>query len=431
MEVEYMDIEEGDYGAGRQTEASEQPEGPETFAVRRDYELPTELLEEIFVEAWLAIPLFDSIDRWFLFSTLSLVNHQFRLLALWVSTRHVRVLSHCSTDVAAYRSIGQQYLALQQAPRGVPSSQADQEELLKRMFQHSTVHLDVTYAAHTAWNMPDLWLKDDISPGGPDDYPDLRVKYDGDASLFGEYIYPKPVDRSDAYSSWLARRRRDRLSGWFAALLAAVPDCAALVLEAQPNNKLFGITAYSRLLEAVWWWKSLAAVHFLFMPENTDVDEQMGGMSRGPGAFLPPLVGVRRVWLDCELRCTCWQDRTPVVMHAEDCIMRRLLEPFRGLRSKEDVVVPPGFEVRDWCTSDASLRTLMLVGPCKESNNSSKDKRAPNIMYEDTLWELVDPNRDVNARYYPSIHGADILTPQPYPNQQSADWSEGYLGLWR
>ncbi|OJT02893.1 hypothetical protein TRAPUB_6563 [Trametes pubescens] len=396
MDVGYMDIdvdetdrravrESGKFGAS---------------AVERDHELPTELLEEIFLAAWLSIPLFDSTDRWFLFSKLSLVNHRFRALALWVATRHVRVLSQSSTDIAAYRSIGQQYLALQQVPRRIPCPQADEESLLKGVFQHSTVHLDVTFALHTTWNAPDLWLKDDIWPGRPDDDPEIRVRYDAMASSFGDYHYPEPEKREEVYRSWLARRQRDRLSGWFATLLAAVPDCAALVLDSHPDEP-FGITAYAGLLEAFWWWTSLAAVHFRVVPGYADWAEEMGGMHRGPLPPLLALAAVRRVRLDARPGCTCRRpgvaDASTVTarVHAEECTMRRMLEPFPGLRSGDDVVIPSGIEVR---MRDTSEQSLELVGLAGGPSDGVADKEVVprvlpglNILGTDTLWELIDP----------------------------------------
>ena len=73
-------------------------------------------------------------------------------------------------DVAAYRSIGQQCLSLYpDAPH------ADPEQPLKTVFQSSTVHLDVTYVTHTVWKNRDLWLKDDVSPGRPDDESTARI----------------------------------------------------------------------------------------------------------------------------------------------------------------------------------------------------------------------------------------------------------------
>lgn len=366
------------------------------FLITPSVELPTELLEEIFLEAWLDIPLFDSADRWSLFSTLSLVNHRFRVLALWAAIRHVRVLSHSSGDVVAYRSIGQQYLALQHVPRGAPSPQAEQEQLLKGVFQNSTVHLDVTYAAHTTWKTSDLWLKDDICPKRPDEaHPVLYRDTDGP---WGEYIDDHASTRKEKHRDWLAHRRRDRLSGWFATLLAAVPDCAALVLEAYPGEP-FGITTYAALLEAFWWWTSLAAVHFRVAPWYPDFVEESTGLRRGPLPPLPELKAVRRVWLDPLPGCTCKQleGMVPVRVHAEECTMRRMLEPFPGLRGREDVVVPFGVEVRKR-GDEAAGQTLELVGPARDTSGEAavkevKPRMLPglNLLGTDTLWELVDP----------------------------------------
>ncbi|CDO68206.1 hypothetical protein BN946_scf184938.g58 [Trametes cinnabarina] len=131
--------------------------------------LPLEILYEIIQAAWLDVPLFDALGRWSLFSRLSLVNRTFRELTLRTSIRNVRVLGHCSMDISAYRSIGQQYLALNPSPGSSSTNNAQDDQALSLLFQHSTVHLDFTYATYWVCRDRDRWLKDDIAPGRPDD----------------------------------------------------------------------------------------------------------------------------------------------------------------------------------------------------------------------------------------------------------------------
>lgn len=367
-----------------------------------------ELVEDILLEAWLSISLFAPLDRWRFFSSLSLVSRGFRDFALWVSTRHVRLLSHSSMDVAAYRSIGQQCIALQQHPSSANSgaaSPADQEKLLRDVFKHTTVHLDVTYESYTSWYHRDRWLEDHTCPLRPDDR--YGVQFDFFASPFGEYTYPYPERRAPEYRAWLASRRRDCLSGWFADVLAAIPDCAAVMIEGDPVE-LLGVAAYSTLLEALWWWGSLEEVRFASaVPGPASFGAAvMGSTNRGPLPPFPELASVRRVWLAHCPRCTCRRTREEDP-HAEECITRRMLEPFPGLQSLrigenadigKDIVVPSGVEVSMEAKAEEEEEEAEVADPlagwtCKTRTLPPRWVPQLKLSKSDTLWELVDPVR--------------------------------------
>ncbi|KAI0372699.1 hypothetical protein BV20DRAFT_1119694 [Pilatotrama ljubarskyi] len=368
-------------------------------------ELPPELLGKIILETWLDIPLFDPLHRWELFSRLSLVSHRFRDLALWSSTRHVRILAHSSMDVAAYRSIGRQCLATTQHH---PQATLASHGFLDSLFRYSTVHLDVTYATYWSWRDRDRWLKDDISPGRPDDV--YGVHFDLFAGPFGEYTYPHPERRESEYAAWLTRRQRDRLSGWFADLLDVVPACAAVVIEADERIEPFGVRAYSTLLEALWWWTSLESVHMRVVPGLPSFSAEMTGSMGGPSPPLPPLASVRRVWLERHPACTCHKRTELGDGHLEECIIRRMLLPFPELRrlglqgslSPECAIgieVPPGVEV----VHESAVPEEDDITPLEEHEMIARftfGRRAPpplwtarlNIAWSDALWETVDPD---------------------------------------
>ncbi|KAI0629124.1 hypothetical protein C8Q77DRAFT_306813 [Trametes polyzona] len=372
----------------------------------RGNELPTEVLGDILLRAWLEIPLFDPLHRWGFFSRLSLVNRRFRELAIWMATRHVRVLSQCSMDVAAYRSIGQQCLSLYpDAPH------ADPEQPLKTVFQSSTVHLDVTYVTYTVWKNRDLWLKDDISPGRPDD--EYGVHYDQLGLVNDEYTYPYPERRAPEYRQWLARRRRDRLSGWFAGLLAAVPDCAEVVISAEESIAPLCLPGFAALLEALWWWPSLERVRWGVVLGLAGVERETE--SKGSGGFptLPELMGVKSVWLGGRPPCTCLGKFVGMshkeVTHTEVCTARRMLEPFPQLQTlytvegvdaagNRDVVVPPSAEVvvlADAASEEVEEEDVVEV---TDAVFTFGTRKAPplwvpwlNLSKSDGLWAIVDP----------------------------------------
>lgn len=366
-------------------------------------ELPTELVGEIILHAWFTLPLFDPIARWSLFSRLSLVNRRFRGLALWVTTRHVRVLSHCSMDVAAYTSIGQQSLALHHRHAETTTPPASPEQLLESVFGNSTVYLDATYASYVAWHDGDRWLKDAVSPGRPDEV--YGVHFDLFAGPFGQYTYPHPERREPEYREWLTRRKRDRLSGWFAELLAAVPSCAAVVVDADEEIEPLSAVAYAALLEAFWWWRSLERVSWRVVPGHPSFLAEMAGTSRGPCPPLPELKSVRRVWMSRYPRCTC--RRVLEAPHDETCSVRRMLLPYPGARCVhigekfgrvEEIFAPPGAQVIVGTTAPVRLPRFTVLPEVSEAIFKFGSRVPPprwvpwlNISSSDTLWEVVDP----------------------------------------
>ncbi|KAI8974510.1 hypothetical protein BD414DRAFT_497894 [Trametes punicea] len=373
-------------------------------------ELPAELVGEILLEAWLAVPMFDPLKRWALFSKLCLVNHTFRELAIWLAIRHVRVLGHCSMDVLAYRSIGKQYLALHLSARPPESPGSGPEDTLKAVFQYSTVQLDITYATYWAWRDRDKWLKDDVDPGRPDDV--YGIHFDLFASPFGEYTYPYPERREAEYLDWLSRRRRDRLSGWFADLLGAVPDCAEVVVSADERVERFTVAAYSTLLESLWWWKSLASVHLLIVPGPPSFFAEMTGTTRGPSPPLPALASVKQLRLSKYPACSC---KSPYLRetHLPDCISRRMLLPFPGLRTllldtkpepPEDVFLPPDVQCEVILNTESSDEAKPAWSVDESAIDSDSaififgDRTPPSlwvpwlhISRSDALWETIDP----------------------------------------
>ncbi|KAI0741585.1 hypothetical protein C8Q80DRAFT_143768 [Daedaleopsis nitida] len=295
--------------------------------------MPTELLEITLVDTWLHIPLFDPTQRWQFFATLSLVNHQFRAGALWVVTRHVRVLGNCSMDLAAYASIGRQHLALN------PSSKAGSphtcNEYRAILYQPSTVELDITFASFCFQQDRDMWLKDDVQPGRPDD--EHKVFFDATA-LPDEpgFVYPlsDPV-RAEEYKNWLSRRRRDRLSGWFAEFLDVVPDCRACIIISTVNDvESFTMSRYAMILESLWWWKSLATIGFRAVPglEREQDLHFLVELMRGTTPCLPPLPSVTSVGISWIPRCRCLKSRGDMNAHMPECMTRRMLLPFVNLR---------------------------------------------------------------------------------------------------
>ncbi|KAI0350715.1 hypothetical protein OH77DRAFT_1055472 [Trametes cingulata] len=374
-------------------------EGRHVQTNSRVVELPPELLGEIALEAWLDIPLFDPLDRWELFSSLSLVSRRFRDLVLWVATRHVRVLAHCSMDVVAYHNIGQQCLAATNSRHA-----SREEQCLDGLFRHSTVHLDVTYVAYWSWRDRDQWLKDDVSPGRPDD--EYTVQFDFFAGPFGEFTHPDPERRESEYLAWLARRRRDRLSGWFAELLDAVPDCAAVVTEADERIEPFGVRAYATVLEALWWWKSLEIVHLRVAPGAPHFSAEVTGTAGGSCPPLPPLAFVRTVRMARYPTCSCKGSEVENG-HLQECNIRRILSPFPALRrlhlqgkpkNTEGIEIVPDVEVvqeaatpeeeDDMLAEDADAITRFTFG-----NRARPPLWVPwlNISRSDSLWETVDP----------------------------------------
>ncbi|OSD02928.1 hypothetical protein PYCCODRAFT_1477236 [Trametes coccinea BRFM310] len=377
--------------------------------------LPIEIISGILQEAWLDVPLFDALGRWELFSRLSLVNRTFREMILWIAIRQVRVLGHCSTDVRAYRSIGHQYLALHPP---VPLSEA---EALSLLFKHSTVHLDFTYATYWVCRERDRWLKDDITPGRPDDVH--GIIFDLFAGTFGESTYPFPERREPEYLDWLSRRRRDKLSGWFADLLGAVPDCAAVVVEADEKIEPFTAAAYATLLESLWWWPALRSVHLLVVPGPPSFYAEMTGKTGGPCPLFPALPAVQRVRLSRFPSCTC----KPIFLgtaHQAQCIVSRMLLPFPGLQTlrvdtrpdhPEDVFVPPvegrrvevslGPQAEDkafWYVDEAALGTRVAdadMGPFLGRTPPPLWVPSLKISMSDALWETVDPENVRHGRF--------------------------------
>ncbi|KAI0816969.1 hypothetical protein BC628DRAFT_1424131 [Trametes gibbosa] len=366
--------------------------------------LPTELLAEILLSSWLDIRLFDPIGRWDLFSRLSLVNRRFRGLALWMATRHVRVLGHCSMDVAAYTSIGRQSLSLRNGhSASAPTSQASAEQL-KSIFKNSRVFLDASYVSYTAWYDGDRWLKDNISPGRPDEI--YGVHFDALAGPFGNYTYPHPERREPEYRKWLQRRKRDCLSGWFADLLAAIPDCTVVIVSADETIEPLSAVAYAALLEAFWWWRSVERMCWRTVPSSPSFLAEMAGTRWGPNPPLPELPGVRQVWMRGYPWCTCRKGLSTV--HKETCMIRLVLMPFPGVKLvrigdevkyvKDIVVARPGVEVRVGTDVQTYSSPIGLL----PENNDPLYKfggRVPpprwvhwlNISSSDTLWEIVDP----------------------------------------
>ncbi|KAJ8472751.1 hypothetical protein ONZ51_g8307 [Trametes cubensis] len=255
--------------------------------------VPAELLEQILLEAWLEIPLQSPVDRWAFFANLSLVNRRFRNLVLWIATRHVRVICHSSMDIYAYRSIGLQHLSL----NGDVS--ADPDASLAALFQRSKVYMDITYAKRWMYQNRDRWLLDDVSPGRPDDA--LPPVVDG-LNLLHDHVEqeePFPERRETEYLEWLRRRRRDRLSGWFADLLEAVPDCTAVEISAADDDAIetLSVKTYGILLESLWWWPSLSALHLSAVPGQASFPAEMSGYTLGPRPVLPSLPSVKTVRL--------------------------------------------------------------------------------------------------------------------------------------
>ncbi|KAI0644228.1 hypothetical protein C8Q79DRAFT_134925 [Trametes meyenii] len=369
-------------------------------------ELPSELCEEILLTVWLNIPLFSPTRRWGLFANLSLVSRNFRQYALWMATRHVRALAHCSMDIDAYRSIGRQCLALRN-----PDANEDEKTFVDAPFGASTVHLDITYAIYWALRDRDRWLKDDISPGRPDDVHGIRFNlFDGPIDA-AEYSYPFPERREPEYLDWLARRRRDALSGWFADLLSAVPECTTAVISTDRFlSEPFCPLTYSMVLEALWWWKTLEYVDLRVVPESPSFFARMSGMAGGPLPPLPALPSVKRVRMSKCTSCTCsaFHDSTC----REDCMTQRMLVPFPGLRvvevdvrpqsDSEQLIIPPGVEVV-LGTSNVSKEegsqthvyndTIAYPGPFDDKSPSDLWVPWLHISLSDELWETVDPER--------------------------------------
>ena len=312
--------------------------------------MPTELIEHIIRDTWLDTSLFDPLERWKLFATLSLVDRRVRQVALRVVTRHVKVLGHCSMDIAAYSSIGRQQLVLGHTvvPFGAYNT------FLKTLYQPSTIELDITYACH--WvnqRRRNKWLEDSISPGRPDD--ESRGLFDVVASpdALG-FSYPIRDDdvRERRYQDWLSRRCRGSLSGWFAELLAVVPDCKTCVVSVDEGLETFTMSSYAALLESLWWWKSLAKIHFRAVPglgerRNMDFLTDMVERMHGLMPCLPALPSVSSVSMANYPICECKNSAT----HDPECVTRRMLLPFPNLRQLrieagcaqlEDVPLAPG-----------------------------------------------------------------------------------------
>ncbi|KAI9063890.1 hypothetical protein FKP32DRAFT_1592128 [Trametes sanguinea] len=388
--------------------------------------LPVEILSGILQEAWLDVPLFDALGRWALFARLSLVSHAFREMILWIAIRQVRVLGHCSMDLLAYRSIGRQYLAMH------PPAPASEGAALDLLFKHSTVHLDVTYATYWVCRDRDRWLKDDITPGRPDDVH--GILFDLFAGPFGESSYPFPERREPEYLDWLSRRRRERLSGWFADLLRAVPDCAAAAVDADEKIEPFSAAAYATLLESLWWWRSLRGVHLRVVPGPPSFFAEMAGKTGGPCPLFPALPSVRRVRLSRFPSCTC----KPIFLgnaHQAQCIVSRMLLPFPNLQTlrvdtspdhPEDVFVPPvegrqvelslGPQADDrafWYTDAAALGRIDVadVGPFVGRTPPPLWTPSLKISMSDGLWETVDPENVRLGRFSFGQEALGIFVP--------------------
>ncbi|KAI0666810.1 hypothetical protein C8Q78DRAFT_1057123 [Trametes maxima] len=377
-------------------------------------ELPTELCEEILLMAWLDVPLFAPTHRWALFRNVSLVSRRLRQCALWVATRHVRVLAHCSMDIDAYRSIARQCLSLRAGE--------NEKTFLDAPFSTSTVHLDVTYVTYWAINGRDRWLKDDITPGRPDDvYGVVFELYPGPFDA-AEYSYPYPERREPEYLAWLDRRRRDTLSGWFADLLSAVPECTTAIISVDGFvSNSFCPLSYSMVLEALWWWKTLELVDFRVAARGPDFMTYISGRAGGPEPPLPALPSVRRVRMYKCPSCTCTTSRNHSAEgHDEECLTRRMLLPFPGLRELEidlapprDLeifVVPPHVEVVVGTTDVPTAEHMTQRGRTGVyggiTDSYPYGDEAPtkwwvswlHISLSDDLWEILDPARFRSAQ---------------------------------
>ncbi|KAH9888982.1 hypothetical protein C8Q73DRAFT_174355 [Cubamyces lactineus] len=295
--------------------------------------LPAEVLERILLEAWLDIPLQSPVDRWTFFANLSLVSRKFRKFALWIAARHVRVIGHSSMDIDAYRNIGRQQLSMN------GDTSADPDASLAALFRFSTVYLDITYAKRWMYKERDRWLRDDVFPGRPDD--NLPPVFDGLHVLQD----PSPEEHQDAlperpdgeYLEWLRRRRRDRLSGWFADLLEVVPDCAAADISAADEDTIdtLFVKTYGTLLESLLWWPSLSALYLSVLPGRPSCMAELSGSALGPPPFLPALPTVKTVGLSRYPGCFCFREIyvKREAHHSRDCITRRILQPYPNLKT--------------------------------------------------------------------------------------------------
>ncbi|KAI0766615.1 hypothetical protein BD413DRAFT_635607 [Trametes elegans] len=363
--------------------------------------LPGELLEEILLVAWLHVPLFNAYERWVLFCRLSLTSRYLRKIILGIVKRHVRVLAHSSTDIRAYREVGQQCLAL----RGIHIKPHDPalEPALQGLFQHSTVYIDVTYAAYAMWMDPRAWLTPNTMPSnrpGEDGFgPDELTL---DALLRDTEPSDALREREHEYRAWLSRHFRGYLAGWFADLLDAVPDCAAVVVSAAGAVEPFTSRTYAVLLESVRWWSSLASVHLRVAFERPSSTEVYSGLWHGPFPHLPQLPKVRTVALDAWPQCMCagtdavgvQEGTTREACPRQGCIARRVLQPFPGIRRlyvddefsiPVNVDFPRGVIVR----LGESATHAMHENPSNDERVLQGPVPRLGVSYRDTLWQMM------------------------------------------
>ncbi|KAI0657968.1 hypothetical protein C8Q70DRAFT_251948 [Cubamyces menziesii] len=358
--------------------------------------VPAELLEQILLEAWLEIPLQSPVDRWAFFANLSLVNRRFRNLVLWIATRHVRVICHSSMDIYAYRSIGLQHLSL----NGDVS--ADPDASLAALFQRSKVYMDITYAKRWMYQNRDRWLLDDVSPGRPDDA--LPPVVDG-LNLLHDHVEqeePIPERRETEYLEWLRRRRRDRLSGWFADLLAAVPDCTAVEISAADDDAIetLSVKTYGILLESLWWWPSLSALHLSAVPGQASFPAEMSGYMFGPRPVLPSLPPVKTVRLSKYPDCSCRRSYFAVNEGrcSAGCVRRRILQPFPNLKTLYLDTAPDN---PDDLVFHPDSRPQVLYGPATRPAREGRSS---------AFQEGIDPE-DVES--YINGGGGQTISPPP------------------
>ncbi|KAI0334563.1 hypothetical protein GY45DRAFT_1116936 [Cubamyces sp. BRFM 1775] len=417
------------------------PEAPVSEASYSSFfseRFPAEVIEQILLEAWLDIPLQSPLDRWAFFANLSLVSRKYRSLALWIATRHVRVLCHSSMDIDAYHNIGQRQLSWD----GDALAGQDRGTSLAALFQRSTVYLDITYAKRWMYLGRDRWLRDDVSPGRPDDalppvFDGLHLLHDPEGP---EREEPIPEWRVQGYLEWLRRRRRDRLSGWFAELLDVVPDCVAVEISAADEDVIdaLNVKTYGTLLESLWWWPSLSSLCLSVLPRRFSFKTWASGSAQGPQPVLPSLPSVKAVRLSKYPRCSC--DQSSLAKddgggHPSSCIMQRVLQPYPHLRTlyldtapdkSDDVVLhpncqpqifqgPPREPTPEGTGWDEDEVTELIYGGGGGEDETTPPLLVPGLKLarSDTLWETIktDYNRkQPEASWFPAPgEGEDFL----------------------
>ena len=290
------------------------------------------------------------VDRWKLFARLSLVCSRFRAIAILTALRNVRAVAHSTMDTTGYANVRRQHLALvQPGPQGDSGAE---EAYMASLHRYTTVALDVSMLRCSRTTHRDEWLKDDTAPPRP--------LGDSGSGPFGE------TTPDSEYGRWLASRRRAHLSGWFADLLASVPDCRAVCIEADPGAGLedFSPATHALILEGLWWWPSLARVEWRVVQPTPRRDFDFRS-SPVPPPGLAPLPAVREVHLMDWPMCYCKERAAPVAgrkgvssngKHRGDCPTQRIMLPYTGLR-RLVVEDPPEDE------DDAELRYADGVKP--------------------------------------------------------------------